>query len=180
MILYREIGSESGQARACADDANWNRTYTRHWRVITDDPQIGPKAVKDACPVGIGQTYRTATEDDENSYCISRTVAEDTQANDGRQWIVTVEYGPGNPLEFQPQDPMIERPSIAFSSTRFQVPAYFDWQNNPVVNSAGDPFQKPYMLDQARPFMSIKRNERAFPPLLASDYHNCINTGLWF
>jgi hypothetical protein len=180
-ITYTVIGEESGQARTSSQDENWRRTYTRHFRAETDNPLIGPKAVRESCPVQIGQVYEADGETDLGAFAVRINVTGDTGTGaDGRQWIISIEYGQFNALEIQPADPMIARPKISFSSTRFQVPATKDIDDEPVVNSAGDPFDPPFMLDETRPFMTIVKNEAGFPPLLAQDYHNSINNAPWF
>jgi hypothetical protein len=185
-ITYTPIASESGQARSSTQDETWRRTYVLHWRAETDDKWIGAKAVRAACPVAIGNVYQapgpggTIMETDLGSFAVRITATEDTSAGDGLHWNVSVEYGQFNALDQTPQDPLVARPKISFTSTRFQIPAETDINDEPVVNSAGDPFDPPIMLDQTRPFMTIVRNEPYFSPLLAKDYHNALNDATWF
>jgi hypothetical protein len=183
-ITYTPIGGESGQSRSLSIEANGKRAYTAHWRAETGNSQVGAKAVEGDFPVKLGMTYAHFDESDDNSYAQRVTVSEDTAAGDGCQWVITVEYGPANPLEFTPQDPMIERPKISFASNQFQVPVTVtieDGEEVAVVNSAGDAFNNPPVLvDQPRLLMTITRNEPAYDPLLANDLHNAINSTTWF
>jgi hypothetical protein len=97
-ITYTVIGEESGQARTSSQDENWRRTYTRHFRAETDNPLIGPKAVRESCPVQIGQVYEAAGETDLGAFAVRINVTGDTAAADGRQWIISIEYGQFNAL----------------------------------------------------------------------------------
>lgn len=179
-IVYEEIGASNGQPRTSTQGADWKRTYTRHWQAETDSAAIGPKAVREACPVAIGQPYDDGTETDPGSFCQSISVTEDTEAADGLRWLVTAEYGPLNVLEFSVQAPLDQRPTIRFDKEVFQEPATKDIDDEPVVNSAGDPFDPPIMLDRRWPIMQIVRNEPSYSPLLANDYCGTINNAEWF
>lgn len=182
-ITYTLIGSESGQSRSLTVEANGRKSYTLHWRAETDDKEIGAKQVEGDFPVKRGMTYSAFGEDDDGSYAQRVSITEDTTAGDGCTWMITVEYGPADPLEFTPTDPMIERPKISFASNQFQVPVtvtFEDGEEVAVVNSAGDPFDPPVMVDQPRLLMTITRNEAAYNALLANDLHNAINNAPWF
>jgi hypothetical protein len=171
-----------GQARTYSQDETGRRTCTRYFQAETSDPLIGPKAVHDACPVQRGMTYNWDGESDSKSYAVNISVNEDTSTEDGRWWIVAIQYSPFNAIDFNPTDPMTARPKISFTSTRFQVPALETAEEDPIpiVNSADDPFDPPVMIDQTRPLMTIVKNEAYFDPLLARDYHNAVNDAQWF
>jgi hypothetical protein len=179
-ITYSPVGGESGQSRTLTVGEDGKRAYVLYYRAETGDKQVGAKEVEAGCPVRLGDAYEAFGETDETVFARSFTIAEDASAGDGTVWLITIQYGPGNPLEFTPTDPLIQRPKIGFTSTRFQKPADRDIDDEPVVNSAGDPFDPPFMVDQTRPFMTIVRNEPYFSPLLAKDFHNALNAGPWF
>jgi hypothetical protein len=179
-IDYTEIGGSNGQARTSTLETNWVRTYTRFWQAETSSQSIGPRAVREACPVALGQSYATDTESDTGSFCQRISVSEDTSSGDGRRWIVTAEYGPFNVLEQAPEAPLDRRAILTFSSTPYQIPALRDQDDNPVVNSAGDPFDPPVMIDRNRLFMRIIKNQATYNPVLANDCHNTINNAEWF
>lgn len=180
-IEYSPLGSESGVARQSSQGSDWRRTYTQHWRAITDDPAIGAAEVRINAPVAIGQIYQTATESDAGSFCQQVAAVEDTQANDGCQWIVTAEYGPYDVLSQSPELPMTQRPKLSFGWAEFQVPQLKSALGNPIANSAGDAYNDPpLMMDDAWPLMMITRNEAGYSLPLVAQCKNRVNNAPWF
>lgn len=169
---------EQKAGRSGKRTGDWTRTYTRTWRVITDDPQTGPIEAAGGIGVGIGDYYKTASEDDIGSFCneIDATV----EGEDGQSWIITVTYGPYNP-NTNPKDPT-ERPiQVNWGTAQFQRVAdqttdqNTDGSPKAVVNSAGDRFDPPIMKDDSRPVLVIVRNEPTFNQDLAALYRDSIN-----
>lgn len=139
------------------------RTYTRAFRFETSLQS------EDAWDVGshpdapyIGQAYRDA-------WCISVTPA---CTDPWKGWTITAEYSSERELNIDPtQDAM----QIRVYTEQFQKPAVFDKDGNKIVNSAGDPFDPPLMMDDSRRVISLVRNVAAYPAWVLS-YQDAVNS----
>ena len=160
--------------------ADWRRAYTRAWVVITDDVNDGPKTVREALPVALGMSYYVSeTEKDLGAFVNNIRVDEDSRAEDGYQWIATVEYGPYQPLE-HPQSPLDEQPRISWSWAQFERIAERDVDDEAIVNAANDAYDPPPMRDDSRPVLQLVRNEANFDQTLADQYRDKVNSTSFF
>jgi hypothetical protein len=166
--LYRRRGTQG---------ADWKRTYTRVWQVITDSFNDGPRTVREALSVGLGMPYATPNESDNGAFV--QSLSAECVSDDGLQWEVTVEYGPYQPLD-RPQNPLDEQPTIAFSWAQFERPCDFDVGGLAILNSAGDSYDPPVMVDDPRPILQLVRNEASFDPALVHQYRNKVNSTSFF
>lgn len=139
------------------------RTYTRAFKFHTDSQ------LDDAWEVGshpsaprIGQAYRDA-------WCISTTPA---CTDPWQGWTVTAEYSSERELN---EDPTQDAMQIRVYSEQFQKPAVFDKNGDKIVNSAGDPFDPPLMMDDSRRVISLVRNVAAYPAWVLS-YADAVNS----
>ena len=139
------------------------RTYTRAFRFETDSQ------TDDAWEVGshpdsprIGQAFRDA-------WCISVTPA---CTDPWKGWTVTAEYS--SALEMN-EDPTQDAMQIRVYTEQFQKPAVFDKDGNKIVNSAGDPFDPPLMMDDSRRVISLVRNVAAYPSWVLT-YQDAVNS----
>lgn len=148
------------------------RSYTRTFQVITDDQWTGPAVVREAVGIAVGDTYLTSTEYDDYAYCLSKSAS--CTAEDGKQWTVTVAYGP--PPETDSQNPLNDPPEITWSFSQFQRPAEQTRNGEAIVNVCGDPFANEISRDDSRPILSITRNEAFFSAALAYLYRDCVNS----
>lgn len=139
------------------------RTYTRAFRFETSSQS------EDAWDVGshpnapvIGQAFRDA-------WCISSTPA---CTDPWKGWTITAEYSSAVEMNVDPtQDAM----QIRVYTEQFQKPAVFDKNGNKIVNSAGDPFDPPLMMDDSRRVISLVRNVAAYPSWVLS-YQDAVNS----
>lgn len=167
-------------------DSNWKRSYRRAWRVITDNPLTGALEVRLSIPVQLGYIYEIRNpvtgarlEFDNYAFALNIEAALDGSANDDCQWIVTVDYGAWDPTQF-PENPLFAPIKITWGGSRFQrvceltVPDS-DGNAHPVINSAGDYFDPPIMIDDSRPTLQIVRNEPYFNPHLALSWKDTVN-----
>lgn len=139
------------------------RTYTRAFRFETSLQS------EDAWDVGshpnapvIGQAFRDA-------WCISSTPS---CTDPWKGWTITAEYSSAVEMNVDPtQDAM----QIRVYTEQFQKPAVFDKNGNKIVNSAGDPFDPPLMMDDSRRVISLVRNVAAYPSWVLS-YQDAVNS----
>lgn len=177
-VVFSDESPKELYGRVGMQGADWRRSYTRMWQVITDDPTDGPRTVREALPVGLGMAYSvSATEFDNGAFVNS--IACRCTSDDGLQWEAVVEYGPYQPLE-HPQSPLDEQPQISWSWAEFQRPANQDVDGKPILNKAGDTYTKPFMIDDPRPVLQLSRNEASFDQTYADQYRNKVNSTSFF
>ena len=142
MITY--LG-EDASART-ANNTIGVRTYNRRFKFQTtsktdDCWDIGSHA---SAP-NIGDVFHDA-------WCRSITV---TNSDPYAGWLIDAEYSSERELFFDPTtDPAI----ITISTEQFQKVADHDISGNGITNSAGDPFDPPYMMDDSRRVISVSKN----------------------
>lgn len=139
------------------------RTYTRAFKFTVDSQ------ADDAWEVGshpdsprIGQAFRDA-------WCISVTPS---CTDPWKGWTVTAEYSSAVEMN---EDPTQDAMQIRVYTEQFQKPAVFDKDGNKIVNSAGDPFDPPNMMDDSRRVISLIRNVAAYPSWVLS-YQDAVNS----
>lgn len=165
-VKEKRIGRES------TANARWQRTYTRTWIVVTDNPSIGAAAIRASIGVGPGNIYKTSTETDAGSF-IQDVRAVCTEA-DGKQWEVTANYGPYDPNQ-NPQDPTQAIPKVNWDPAQFQRLAEKDRNGKDITTSAGVPFNPAVQKDDTRPVLQIVRNEQTYDESLAGQYRDKVN-----
>lgn len=163
--------------RSSSQDQLWKRSYTLQWKVETDDPETGAKAVRTSVPAAIGQVYQTSTEADFGSFCQSVSASCDVEG--GMQWIVTAEYGAYDAGEF-PRDPTQWTPRISWGFAQFQRIADKDAEGNDIRNSATEPFDPPLQVDDSRPILQVVWNRPNFDESWAETYRDTVNDGAFF
>lgn len=139
------------------------RTYTRAFKFETDSQ------ADDAWEVGshpsaprIGQAFRDA-------WCISSTPA---CTDPWKGWTITAEYSSEREMN---EDPTQDAMQIRVYTEQFQKPAVFNKDNELIVNSAGDPYDPPPMMDDSRRVISLVRNVATCPAWVL-DYQDAVNS----
>jgi len=139
------------------------RTYTRVFLFETDSQ------ADDAWEVGshpdaprIGQAFRDA-------WCVSVTPS---CIEPWKGWSITAEYSSELELSEDPtQDPM----QIRVYTEQFQKPAVYNKDDQLIVNSAGDPYDPPAMMDDSRRVLSLSRKVPSCPSWVL-DYQDAVNS----
>lgn len=155
--------------------------YQRQWTVVTDDKNDGPRTVRAAfvATTGIdaGVVYNTGYESDSAAHALG--IEATCTAIDGKQWTITVNYGRW-PSESHDTNPLMEPYEVSWDFQQFERPTDYDVFNQPVVNSAGFPFEEPVMIDDSRPVLTVTRNELVFNYALANYYKDSVNLDPFF
>jgi hypothetical protein len=139
------------------------RTYTRVFNFSTstqtDDAwDVGSHA---NAPV-IGSAFRDA-------WCIS----SQPRCVDGKlAWKITAQYSSERELN---TNPTLEPALITWDSEQFQRPAVFDKNGNAIVNSAGDPFDPPNMMDDSRRVVTVEKQLAVVPSWILT-YQDAVNS----
>lgn len=155
------LGEDAG-ART-ATNSRGVRTYTRAFKFETS------QETEDAWDVGshpdapiIGQSFRDA-------WCISSTPS---CTDPWKGWTITAEYSSEREMN---QDPTQDAIQIRVYTEQFQKPAIFNKDNELIVNSAGDPYDPPPMMDDSRRVLSLSRNVTSCPAWVL-DYQDAVNS----
>ena len=152
-----------------AQNTKGARTYQRKFKLRTTTQADGPFAVgsNGSLPI-IGNTH----PEDANAFCISLQV-ENTSPWAG--WTVTANYSDERTIDDTPTD---DAASISWGSEQFQKPAVFDLSGNLIVNSAGDPFDPPAMMDDSRRVVTVEKNLAVVPSWIL-DYQDAVNSDVF-
>lgn len=142
------------------------RTYTRKFRVTSNDKTDGPFEVGSTSGLPL---IGSAHPEDANAFCIELTV-ENTEPYAG--WTVTANYSDERVIDDNPTDDAAE---INWGSEQFQKVAVVDRDGNLIVNSAGDLFDPPAMIDDSRRVVTVSKNLATVPSWIL-DYQDAINS----
>ena len=93
-------------------------------------------------------------------------------------WTVTVNYKWWD-TGFTYVDPLLQPPKLRWGVETVSVPVERDQNNNPIVNSAGQPFSTPAMDDVTYLTLRISRNEPYFDPKKSITSANKTNSDNW-
>jgi hypothetical protein len=155
-----------GENHAAATNDRGSRSYTRVFKLKTSEK------TERAYHVGshpslpfIGQVH----PDDSNAYCTTLTP---DPTDPWKGWTVTAQYADSRPMA---EDPTDDAAIISWGSEQFQKPAVFDRNGNFIVNSAGDPFDPPNMMDDSRRVVTVQKNLTAVPAWIL-DYQDAVNS----
>lgn len=180
-----------------------DRIYTNRLKVYTSSRTVGPIAVLYSLPCRIGDPYifplitTGPTETDPGSFLRSVRAAPSPDAQDNRQWTVTLEYEPfdvvsllGNsdigygiinpldaalvvywsePAKYQIYKPEDESGGID-PETGEQTPGA------PYLNTIGQPLLNPPATEESRPILFVVRNESQYDDEWASTFKDTVNS----
>lgn len=161
-VTFKE---EIGSGRS-ATNSKGQRSYSRAFRLTTSVRSEGPFAVGShaSLPV-IGSVH----PEDSSAWC---TTLQVDNTEDWKGWTVTATYSSERELSETPTNDPAE---ITWSSEQFQRPAVFDKDGNAIVNSAGDPFDPPNMMDDSRRVITIQKNLAVVPTWILT-YQDAVNS----
>lgn len=161
-VIFKE---ETGQGRSATNEKGMRR-YSRAFLLETTSQSDGPYAVgSDASLPRIGSLH----PEDSNAWCVNLRVEN---SKPWKGWTVTAEYTSEREIT---EDPTSEPAAITWTSEQFQRPVVFDNNGHAVVNSAGDPFDPPIMMDDSRRVVTISKN-LAVVPVWILTYQDAVNS----
>lgn len=162
-VVFKE---EIGAGRTATNNMGV-RTYQRQFRLETTSRADGPYAVgSDSNVPVIGEAH----PEDALAYCNTLQV---DNTEDWKGWTVTASYTTERVgvSETATSDGAI----ITWGSEQFQKPAVFDKDGDLIVNSAGDPFDPPLMMDDSRRVVTVEKNLSSVPAWILS-YQDAVNS----
>ena len=141
------------------------RSYTRAFRLTTSTQLEGVYTVGShaSLPV-IGSVY----PDDSSAWCRSLEV---TNTDPWKGWTVTAEYSSETELN---ENPSADPAKLTVSTEQFQRIADKDIDGHAITNSAGDPFDPPFMMDDSRRVITVTKNMLT-APLWLLEYSDVVN-----
>jgi hypothetical protein len=142
------------------------RTYERRFKLETDNESDNEHTVGShaSLPI-IGNTHPSNV----NAFVVSIRVENN---NPWKGWIATVTYSDERQIDDNPTDDAAE---INWGSEQFQKVAVVDRDGKLIVNSAGDLFDPPAMIDDSRRVVTVSKNLAAVPSWIL-DYQDAINS----
>lgn len=155
--------------RSGSIDSSFIRKYKRVFHAYTDDPGYGPLYVRQQLAAQLGITlgilsnYQTTGAHPEND-TFSQVVRIDVDENntDGKGWDVTVQYDAWNP-DTMASNPLDLPPALSVEGQVFQQVTDVDIHGNPLINTAGDPYDPGILIDRQRIVVRIQQNLPTFP-----------------
>lgn len=161
-VIYME---EMASGRT-AKNSRGIRTYQAQFRLRTTDQTDRPYDVGShpSLPV-IGSVH----PDDSFAWCTDIDVAP---SEPWAGWTVTATYTTEREIT---ENPLSEPAVITWNSEQYQKPVTIDKDEKLIVNSAGDPFDPPAMMDDARVSVTVTKNVASVPSWVF-EYHNAINS----
>jgi hypothetical protein len=107
--------------------------------------------------------------DDAGAWC---TTLQVDPSDPWKGWTVTAEYSTERELaEIPTSDPA----EITWGSEQFQKAAITNYAGEAIVNSAGDPFDPPIMIDDSRPYVTVSKNLATVPTWVMT-YQDAVNS----
>ena len=160
----------------------WQRTYTRTFRVVTNNPTDSAYIARLATDPNTGLTipsignywYVSATDKDFGSFVESiecRLMSASANPSES-VWEVTCNYGP---YEALPQDPTQWPLRIDWGEAADKKSVIVDINGNAIVNSAGDPFKDSIEIDDNRTVLTVVQNMLTYDPQVAGNYRGHLN-----
>lgn len=155
-----------GERHAPATNTKGARSYTRSFKLITSAKterayHVGSHA---SLPV-IGEVH----PDDAGAWC---TTLQVDPSDPWKGWTVTAEYSTERELA---ETPTSDPAEITWGSEQFQKAAITNYAGQAIVNSAGDPFDPPIMIDDSRPYVTVSKNLATVPTWVMT-YQDAVNS----
>lgn len=152
-------------------------TYSKQFVLVTDNYNDDEAVVMGYCVSHFGDVGHTHPNDP-NNYCVSIKVA-DFGDDTNKIWKITLDYT-NVQTEITQLNPL-EQPPIPFWTLKeVERVVDFDINGDPILNSAGDPFDPPVTVIDFNPCLNVTRNEPIFTGTLALNYNNRINSGTFY
>lgn len=141
------------------------KTYVRAFRLSTTLQSEGPYAVGSHPSLPL---MGSAHNEDSGAWCYDISI---DNTDPWKGWTATYQYS--SEREFA-TDPTLDPAIITVNTEQFQKVADRDIDGYSICNSAGDPFDPPYMMDDSRRVIMVSKNMSGHPSWLL-DYQDVVN-----
>ncbi len=165
-------------------EAHWaataGRSYQRKFRCLTNSQNDGPNTVLGQFVLTYGDYYTPQYNSKEaDIFAAVDSLDVEPEGDDGTAWIITLHYGwydvnyaGGGPN----QNPLLMPIDVSWSLRDHETVLDTDQNQNPVLNTAGDPYDPPIVIDDPRLVMTVVRNEAQFNVAWVLSYRNAVNS----
>jgi hypothetical protein len=156
-----------------------NNEYQRHFKVVTNDLTDGPHVIAShlLCPKR-GDTYLvTAAESDIIATCID--VEVEPNGDSPFCWLVTAKYSTDRLVSLTLDNPLNVPPEIFWDFIPYERPITRDLFGIPLVTSSKERYDPPWVTEEKRPILRIRRNEATFSPANALAYQDTVNQDIF-
>ncbi len=170
------------------------RTYTNQLKIETSSRYVGPIQIIQSLALKFGDHYAwplseyngrialpaIAIEEDTGSFI--QNIQLEPDGDDGRQWIMTLEYGP---YDYQHEkgddqggtaDPLTQKPEVSWGTAKFEESRPEDSDGQPYLNTVGDPLEDPPAHEESRPVLTITRNEPQYNEVWVNQFVDHVNS----
>lgn len=168
------------------------RSYTKKWRVVVDDKNMGPIQVTFAPGIALPWTPYVSNNGVEYDLLalLTKLSAAPEHEDDWQNWIVTGNYttnhkgkpdntnSPANSSGSQ-NNPEEEKPEIDWDYEVLNVPMDVDLDEKPLMNSAQVPISPIPTREKAIPVLTYTRNELFFGAENILDWAFTINSDIF-
>lgn len=184
---FTPLGKASG---VVFDASGYDRSYTRYFRVRTQQRPVGPFFIANACPtlpIPFAPYLRSdGLEYDPNALAVRISVDSDTESGDTwDQFIVKVDYstkmpdgGPvgwTTPFSTPANTPWLRKPKFKWENENVVIAAYKDLDGKPYLNSAKMFFKPAPTVNRSRAVLTLTRFERRIDADIICKYVNALN-----
>ena len=165
-------------------DVKGRREYITLFQVETNDHLDGPITARDATgiPRLDGDTYQFGNDFDDEAYVVEYGVELLDQKGSRKVWYVTVSYS-SEPRDFCDTDavidPILQRPMISGDFITGKTPVLVDAFDDPVVTSAGEPYDN-LTRDDGIDSFTITKNFATIDLKQQREFMNTMNLDLFF
>jgi hypothetical protein len=169
-LTWTEINDGRGGEESYQNDGTTVTTRTKQWRVST-----GANATDDVTIMSDGSAPLIGTSHPNHAYCrcVRRSCRPESAAQK-QQWIFTAEYstkwGEIN------ENPLLDPAVTEWSTETFQTPVAKAIDGEPILNSAGDPFDPPAEKDDSRWTSVTRKNVLPTVPQWIFAYQDAVNS----
>lgn len=129
-----------------------DRRYERKIRVYADNLHSEEEVVAYLASQGI----RLGAALPENSSAFIQSIRGETIAEQDKAWLVSLNYATS---QAENDNPLLAPAEIEFGVVSYTARVERTVDNEPIVNSAGEPFDEPPEVEFNRPMVRITRNE---------------------
>jgi hypothetical protein len=157
-------------------DRDWMPTFTLYYKGESD-AKIGPNAALQSIGINPGDQYIEGGAPIQNLFVDSVNVKRVNE--DGLTWMGTVVISAYD-VSLHQKNPLDNRIELNPGWAQFEEAVDRDINGNPILNTAGVPYNPPVMRDVSRPILTLIRNEQSFDPSVAETFKDKTNEDVFY
>lgn len=168
------------------EDEKGNRNYVRTLIIQTSDKTVDQESILNSAAFPrIGDIWATESSVNPGIRVVRRSVS--MSPDSPILWDLRLEYASFTETEGQDRKNPLLRPAVVSFRTQSVTKALemawntdYSTQNEPVTNSAGDPYDPPQEIEDGYQIITIKKNMPSHDPVGKQDYLFHVNSATWW